>query len=171
MNVTSLSSDLSFACSLLSDDPQDLSEDEAKGLSPGLCYLEHVCQRLEEFAEQQRHNQALQRQKNALKMHLEAEAGQAEPVLEVSHQVGFINLARVGVLVWCCGLKRTRTLVCLRFRLLTPARLTLELPERRDKGEKTKVRRGVPVKGGIPGPSTHTSGRDQRQTQTLQPYT
>lgn len=100
-------------CFLLSNDPQDLSEDEAKGLSPGLCYLEYVCQILEEFAEQQRHNQAVQRQKNSLQTHLKVEACPAEPVVEVSHQVGFINPAQVGVLKWCCGAFESNEDSCL----------------------------------------------------------
>lgn len=37
---------------------------------------------LEEFAEQQRHIQALQTQRNALQMQLEAEACPAEPAVE-----------------------------------------------------------------------------------------
>lgn len=67
------SHELSFACFLLSN-LQDLSEGEANGLSPGFCYLEHVCQMLEEFAEQQRHNQALQRQKTGLQTRPAGEA-------------------------------------------------------------------------------------------------
>lgn len=46
---------------------QELSEEEGKGLSPGLSYLEQVCQMLEEIARQQMHNQALQREMNALR--------------------------------------------------------------------------------------------------------
>lgn len=72
-----------------SNHPQDLSGDEAKGLSPGLCYLEHVCQMLEEFAEQQWHNQALQREKNSPQTPLKGEACRAGPVVEASRQVGF----------------------------------------------------------------------------------
>lgn len=45
---------------------QDLSEEEGRGLSPGLSYLEQVCQTLEEFARQQMRSQALQREMDAL---------------------------------------------------------------------------------------------------------
>lgn len=76
---------------LLSNPPQDLSEDEGTGLSPGLCYLEQVCQMLEEFAQQQRHNQAVQRQREAQQTRLGVGACQAEPLVELSRQVGFVN--------------------------------------------------------------------------------
>lgn len=78
----------------LSNDLQDLSEEGAKRLSPGLCYLELVCQRLEDFAEQQRHNRALQREGNALQEQQEEEVSWAEAGMKVSQQVGFVNLAR-----------------------------------------------------------------------------
>eukprot|EP00066_Takifugu_rubripes_P014000 XP_011603266.1 PREDICTED: uncharacterized protein LOC105416588 isoform X2 [Takifugu rubripes] len=57
---------------------EDLSEEGANGLSPGLCYLEHVCQMLEEFADQQRHKRALQRGRSGLQEHQEVEVSQEE---------------------------------------------------------------------------------------------
>lgn len=69
------------------------------------------------------------------------------------------------VLRWSCVLNQTRTLVCLRFSLWTPARPTLELRSKAD------VRRGAPARGGIPGACRHTTGRDQPRTPTLQPST
>ncbi|XP_035524012.1 uncharacterized protein si:dkey-106l3.7 [Morone saxatilis] len=53
---------------------EDLREEEGKGLSPGLCYLEQVCQMLEEIARKQMHNQALQMETNALREHQDMEA-------------------------------------------------------------------------------------------------
>ncbi|XP_051269314.1 uncharacterized protein si:dkey-106l3.7 [Dicentrarchus labrax] len=53
---------------------EDLGEEEGKGLSPGLCYLEQVCQMLEEIARKQMHNQALQMETNALREHQDMEA-------------------------------------------------------------------------------------------------
>lgn len=75
------------------------------------------------------------------------------------------RLRQLAVLRWSCVLNQTRTLVCLRFSLWTPARPTPELRS------KANVRRGAPARGAIPGPCTHTSGRDQPQTRTLQPST
>ncbi|KAM7369084.1 hypothetical protein PAMP_013381 [Pampus punctatissimus] len=48
---------------------QDLGEEVRTGLSPGLKYLEQVCQMLEEIARQQMHNRALQMEINALQEH------------------------------------------------------------------------------------------------------
>ncbi|XP_044031140.1 uncharacterized protein si:dkey-106l3.7 isoform X1 [Siniperca chuatsi] len=53
---------------------EDLGEQEGKGLSPGLSYLEQVCQMLEEIARQQMHTLALQMETNALREHQHAEA-------------------------------------------------------------------------------------------------
>lgn len=61
---------------------QDLNEEEGKGLSPGLCYLEQVCQMLEEIAKRQMHNQALQRETDALGKHKEAGLNQVNSVME-----------------------------------------------------------------------------------------
>lgn len=106
-------------CSLLSNDLQDLSEEGTNGLSPGLCYLEHVCQMLEEFADQQRHKRALQRGRSGLQEHQEVEVSQEEvsqeeAAVKASLQVGFRNLA---ALMACCSLRaaspQVRTPVCL----------------------------------------------------------
>lgn len=56
---------------------QDLGEEE-KGLSPGLSYLEQVCQMLEEIARQQMHNRALQMGMEALREHQDAEVSQVK---------------------------------------------------------------------------------------------
>lgn len=56
---------------------QDLGEDERTGLSPGLCYLEQVCQMLEEIARQQMHSRALQMEMDALQEHQDMEVSQA----------------------------------------------------------------------------------------------
>lgn len=56
---------------------QELSEKEGKGLSPGLSYLEQVCQMLEEAARQQMHNQALRREMSTLREHQDTEVNQA----------------------------------------------------------------------------------------------
>ncbi|XP_010734857.1 uncharacterized protein si:dkey-106l3.7 isoform X2 [Larimichthys crocea] len=53
---------------------EDLGEEEVNGLSPGLCYLEQVCQMLEEIARQQMHSQALQMEMNALQECQDSEA-------------------------------------------------------------------------------------------------
>nr|XP_046231639.1 uncharacterized protein si:dkey-106l3.7 [Scatophagus argus] len=53
---------------------EDLSETEEKGLSPGLSYLEEVCQMLEEIARKQMHNQALQMGMNVLQEYQDMEA-------------------------------------------------------------------------------------------------
>lgn len=73
--------------------PQDLSEEGATGLSPGLSYLEHVCQMLEEFADQQRHKQALQRGGDGLQEHQEVEVSQVGAALKASQQVGGADVA------------------------------------------------------------------------------
>lgn len=57
---------------------QDLGEEEGKGLSPGLSYLEQVCQMLEEVARQQMHNQALQMDANASREHQDMEESQVK---------------------------------------------------------------------------------------------
>lgn len=57
---------------------QDLGEEEGKGLSPGLSYLEQVCQMLEEVARQQMHNQALQMDTNAPREHQDTEVSQVK---------------------------------------------------------------------------------------------
>lgn len=46
---------------------------------------------LEEFAQQQRHNQAVQRQREAQQTRPGVGACQAEPLVELSRQVGFVN--------------------------------------------------------------------------------
>ncbi|KAM6975857.1 uncharacterized protein LKV04_015117 [Tautogolabrus adspersus] len=50
-----------------------LGEEKKKELSPGLLYLEQVCQMLEEIARQQMHSQALQMEMDALREHQELE--------------------------------------------------------------------------------------------------
>ncbi|XP_060916843.1 uncharacterized protein si:dkey-106l3.7 isoform X2 [Labrus mixtus] len=50
-----------------------LGEEKKKELSPGLLYLEQVCQMLEEIARQQMHSQALQKEMDALREHEELE--------------------------------------------------------------------------------------------------
>ncbi|XP_071322306.1 uncharacterized protein [Trachinotus anak] len=47
--------------------PEELGEEERAGLSPGLSYLEQVCQMLEGIARQQMHNLALQTEVDALR--------------------------------------------------------------------------------------------------------
>ncbi|XP_034752285.1 uncharacterized protein si:dkey-106l3.7 isoform X2 [Etheostoma cragini] len=44
---------------------EDRGEEERNGLSPGFCYLEHVCQKLEEIARKQMHSRALQMETDA----------------------------------------------------------------------------------------------------------
>ncbi|KAM9338531.1 uncharacterized protein ABDE67_018078 [Symphorus nematophorus] len=56
---------------------EDLGEEAGNGLSPGLSYLEQVCQMLEEVARQQLHNQALQMEANALQEHQDMQMIQA----------------------------------------------------------------------------------------------
>ncbi|XP_070780576.1 uncharacterized protein [Enoplosus armatus] len=51
-----------------------LSEEEWNGLSPGLSYLEQVCQMLEETARQQMHSQGLQMERDAQREHQDTEA-------------------------------------------------------------------------------------------------
>lgn len=111
---------------------------------------------LEEFAELQRHKQALQKGREG--PHQEVEVGQKEAAVKASHQVGFITGP------WRCSVASNED-SCLCFRTLSPARLTLVLPTLRVKGWRTKASRAVPLKG---DPPTDTSGRDQRQTQTSQ---
>ncbi|XP_041667733.1 uncharacterized protein si:dkey-106l3.7 isoform X2 [Cheilinus undulatus] len=53
-----------------------LGDEKRKDLSPGLCYLEQVCQMLEEIARQQMHSRALQMEMDALREHQEMEASQ-----------------------------------------------------------------------------------------------
>ncbi|XP_070844605.1 uncharacterized protein [Chaetodon trifascialis] len=53
---------------------QVLGEEEGKVLSPGLSYLEQVCQMLEDTARQQMHNQALQMDMKAWRQHQDLEA-------------------------------------------------------------------------------------------------
>lgn len=47
-------------------------------MSPGLCYLEQVCQMLEEIARQQMHSQALQMEMNALQECQDSEVSQVK---------------------------------------------------------------------------------------------
>uniref|UniRef100_UPI0037E7F713 uro-adherence factor A n=1 Tax=Semicossyphus pulcher TaxID=241346 RepID=UPI0037E7F713 len=54
--------------------PKVLHEEEGSALSPGLCYLEQVCQMLEEIARQQMHSRALQKEMDALREHQDMEA-------------------------------------------------------------------------------------------------
>lgn len=63
---------------------QDLSEEEGRELSPGLIYLEQVCQTLEEFARQQMNRQA------AGGLHEHGDVGEEEVVLS--------NLVTISVL-------------------------------------------------------------------------
>ncbi|XP_034402671.1 uncharacterized protein si:dkey-106l3.7 isoform X2 [Cyclopterus lumpus] len=56
---------------------KDLGEQEKTRLSPGLRYLEQVCQMLEEIARQQMHSQAFQMEINALQEHQNTEVTQA----------------------------------------------------------------------------------------------
>lgn len=49
---------------------------ERTELSPGLMYLEQVCQMLEEIARQQMQNRALQMERDALQEHQELEVSQ-----------------------------------------------------------------------------------------------
>ncbi|XP_074547085.1 uncharacterized protein LOC141805794 [Halichoeres trimaculatus] len=51
-------------------------DEKRKDLSPGLCYLEQVCQMLEEIARQQMHSQALQMEMDALREHGDMEVSQ-----------------------------------------------------------------------------------------------
>ncbi|XP_041815638.1 uncharacterized protein si:dkey-106l3.7 isoform X2 [Chelmon rostratus] len=53
---------------------EELGEGEGKGLSPGLSYLEQVCQMLEDTARQQIHSRALQMEMKALRQHQHLEA-------------------------------------------------------------------------------------------------
>ncbi|TKS84567.1 hypothetical protein D9C73_018665 [Collichthys lucidus] len=59
---------------IVNQSAQDLGEEEVNGLSPGLCYLEQVCQMLEEIARQQMHSQALRMEMNALQECQDSEA-------------------------------------------------------------------------------------------------
>ncbi|XP_042365621.1 uncharacterized protein si:dkey-106l3.7 [Plectropomus leopardus] len=52
---------------------EDFGEEGRPGLSPGLCYLEQVCQMLEEVARQQMHSRALQMETDALREHQDVE--------------------------------------------------------------------------------------------------
>lgn len=63
---------------------QDLNEEEGKGLSPGLCYLEQVCQMLEDIAKKQMHSQALQKELDALGKQEEAGLNKVNSVMEHS---------------------------------------------------------------------------------------
>ncbi|XP_032395566.1 uncharacterized protein si:dkey-106l3.7 isoform X3 [Etheostoma spectabile] len=56
---------------------EDLGKEERNGLSPGFCYLEHVCQKLEEIARKQMHSRALQMEKDAQWEHQDMEVSQA----------------------------------------------------------------------------------------------
>ncbi|KAK5851941.1 hypothetical protein PBY51_023453 [Eleginops maclovinus] len=56
---------------------EDLGAEERKELSPGLLYLEQVCQMLEEIAKQQMHSLALQMEADALREHEDLEGSQA----------------------------------------------------------------------------------------------
>ncbi|XP_042251666.1 uncharacterized protein si:dkey-106l3.7 isoform X1 [Thunnus maccoyii] len=53
---------------------EDLGEEVRTALSPGLNYLEQVCQMLEEIARQQMHNRALQMEMDALQEHQDTQA-------------------------------------------------------------------------------------------------
>ncbi|XP_031711714.1 uncharacterized protein LOC116388188 [Anarrhichthys ocellatus] len=55
---------------------EDLGEQEGTRLSPGFCYLEQVCQMLEEVARQQMHSRALQMETDALREHQNIEVNQ-----------------------------------------------------------------------------------------------
>ncbi|KAK5878821.1 hypothetical protein CesoFtcFv8_024197 [Champsocephalus esox] len=56
---------------------EDLGAEEGNELSPGLLYLEQVCQMLEEIAKQQMHSRALQMETDALREHQDLEESQA----------------------------------------------------------------------------------------------
>ncbi|KAG7223940.1 hypothetical protein INR49_015196, partial [Caranx melampygus] len=56
-------------------------EGERTGLSPGLDYLEQVCQMLEEIARQQMHNRALQTEMDALREHQDTPVSQVKTVM------------------------------------------------------------------------------------------
>ncbi|XP_068609134.1 uncharacterized protein si:dkey-106l3.7 [Brachionichthys hirsutus] len=57
---------------------EDLSEEEGEGLSPGLSYLQQVCQMLEEIAKQKMHNRSLKMEMDALQKHQDMEVDQAD---------------------------------------------------------------------------------------------
>ncbi|XP_078127187.1 uncharacterized protein LOC144531115 isoform X1 [Sander vitreus] len=56
---------------------EDLGEKDRNGLSPGLCYLEQVCQILEEIAGKQMHSRALQMEIDAQWEHQDMKVSQA----------------------------------------------------------------------------------------------
>ncbi|XP_068561583.1 uncharacterized protein si:dkey-106l3.7 [Cebidichthys violaceus] len=56
---------------------EDLGEQEETRLSPGLCYLEQVCQMLEEIARQQMHSRVLQMETDAQRERQNTEVNQA----------------------------------------------------------------------------------------------
>lgn len=96
----------------LFNDLQDLREEEVRGLSPGLCYLENVCQMLEEFARQQAHKQEVQKEIYAPRECQEMELNQvimfnyhifAKQLWswQLPHRVGQINLARTCQVRYC----------------------------------------------------------------------
>ncbi|KAA8584237.1 hypothetical protein FQN60_008022, partial [Etheostoma spectabile] len=65
---------LSAVRGIVNQSAQDLGKEERNGLSPGFCYLEHVCQKLEEIARKQMHSRALQMEKDAQWEHQDMEA-------------------------------------------------------------------------------------------------
>ncbi|CAJ1070788.1 uncharacterized protein si:dkey-106l3.7 isoform X1 [Xyrichtys novacula] len=56
---------------------EDVGDEKKTELSPGLCYLEQVCQMLEEIARQQMQSRALQTEMEALQEHEDIEESQA----------------------------------------------------------------------------------------------
>ncbi|MEQ2197216.1 hypothetical protein XENOCAPTIV_025766 [Xenoophorus captivus] len=72
---------------VMSADRRNCGVFEGKELSPGLCYLEWVCQKMEQYAKQQMQNQTLQMETDALQEHEEqknesADAQEAQSRLE-----------------------------------------------------------------------------------------
>ncbi|MEQ2174539.1 hypothetical protein GOODEAATRI_008933 [Goodea atripinnis] len=77
---------------VMSADRRDCGVFEGKELSPGLCYLEWVCQKMEQYAKQQMQNQTLQMETDALQEHEEqknesADAQEGQPRLENAKQI------------------------------------------------------------------------------------
>ncbi|GAA6216989.1 uncharacterized protein LOC108879277 isoform X1 [Lates japonicus] len=72
---------------------EGLGEEEQKELSPGLSYLQEVCQMLEDIAKQKMHNRALQAEMDALREHPDTQVKQAADTCQSDSKAAEENLS------------------------------------------------------------------------------
>lgn len=78
---------------------QDIGEEERNGLSPGLFYLEQVCQMLEEIARKQMHSRALKMEIDAQWEHQDIEVSQVKTFMYL-HLCKAIKRLSVSTMHW-----------------------------------------------------------------------